>query len=137
MGILKRRIRNLEIKLNKISEMLKTGKLPSNKVAFYAKRLRAGSQILTQMKTKLANMEKMQGQASSIPVKAELQPQLSQNKIVVPAKGADGEDTSMFDSDDTSSFDGKAFVSKNKGILIGLGIGIVAILVLNKMKVFK
>lgn len=137
IGILKRRIRNYEIKLNKLSEMLKAGKLPSNKVAFYAKRLKAGSHTLSQMKNKLANMEKMQSQASSIPVKADLQPQLSQNKIVVPAKGADGEDTSMFDNDETSSFDGKAFVSKNKGILIGLGIGIVAILVLNKMKVFK
>lgn len=137
IGILRRRIRNLEIKLNRVSEMLKAGKLPSNKVAFYAKRLKAGSHTLSQMKNKLANMEKMQSQASSIPVKAELQPQLSQNKIVVPAKGADGEDTSMFDNDETSSFDGKAFVSKNKGILIGLGIGIVAILVLNKMKVFK
>ena len=137
IGILRRRIRNYEIKLNKVSEMLKAGKLPSNKVAFYAKRLKAGSHTLSQMKNKLANMEKMQVQASSIPVKAELQPQLSQNKIVVPAKGADGEDTSMFDNDETSSFDGKAFVSKNKGILIGLGIGIVAILVLNKMKVFK
>ena len=48
-----------------------------------------------------------------------------------------GADRNMFDNDETSSFDGKAFVSKNKGILIGLGIGIVAILVLNKMKVFK
>jgi hypothetical protein len=137
IGILRRRIRGLEIKLNRVSEMLKAGKLPSNKVAFYAKRLKAGSHTLSQMKNKLANMEKMQSQASSIPVKADLQPQLSQNKIVVPAKGADGEDTSMFDNDETSSFDGKAFVSKNKGILIGLGIGIVAILVLNKMKVFK
>jgi type II secretory pathway pseudopilin PulG len=137
IGILRRRIRGLEIKLNRVSEMLKAGKLPSNKVAFYAKRLKAGSHTLSQMKNKLADMEKMQSQASSIPVKAELQPQLSQNKIVVPAKGADGEDTSMFDNDETSSFDGKAFVSKNKGILIGLGIGIVAILVLNKMKVFK
>jgi cobalamin biosynthesis protein CobT len=137
IGILKRRIRNYEIKLNKVSEILKAGKLPSNKVAFYAKRLKAGSHALSQMKNKLADMEKMQAQTSSIPVKAELQPQLSQNKIVVPAKGADGEDTSMFDNDETSSFDGKAFVSKNKGILIGLGIGIVAILVLNKMKVFK
>jgi cobalamin biosynthesis protein CobT len=137
ISILRRRIRNYEIKLNRVSEMLKAGKLPSNKVAFYAKRLKAGSHTLSQMKNKLANMEKMQSQASSIPVKADLQPQLSQNKIVVPAKGADGEDTSMFDNDETSSFDGKAFVSKNKGILIGLGIGIVAILVLNKMKVFK
>jgi cobalamin biosynthesis protein CobT len=137
IGILRRRIRYYEIKLNKLSETLKAGKLPSNKVAFYAKRLKAGSHFLSQMKNKLANMEKMQRQASSIPVKADLQPQLSKNKIVVPAKGADGEDTSMFDNDETSSFDGKAFVSKNKGILIGLGIGIVAILVLNKMKVFK
>jgi hypothetical protein len=98
------------------------------------------------MKNKLARLQQMQNQKRKIPVKSTLQAKFSKNKIVVPAKGVDGEDSSMFnnfygedntDSDDYNNFDGKAFVSKNKGVLIGLGIGVIAILVMNKMKVFK
>jgi hypothetical protein len=137
IAALTKQIQLLEKHLNKTQMMLRNGKLPSNKVAFYAKSLKAGSQKLSQMKNKLASMNKMANQKRSIPVKNSLQPKFSKNKIVVPAKGMDGEDTYMFDIDETSSFDGKEFVSKNKGVLIGLGIGIVAILVLNKMKVFK
>jgi hypothetical protein len=135
--MLNKQIGRLEMILRKKQMFLKSGKLPSNKVAFYAKSLRAGSEQLTKMKSKLASLQQMQSQKRRIPVKSTLQPKFSKNKIVVPANGMDGEDTSMFDSDYSSSFDGKAFVTKNKGVLIGLGIGIVAILVLNKMKVFK
>lgn len=137
MSALNKQILLLQKQLDKKQMFLKSGKLPSNKVAMYAKSLRAGSEKLSQMKNKLAYMNKMANQNRSIPVKSALQPKFSANKIVVPATGMDGEDTSMFDSDYSSSFDGKAFVTKNKGVLIGLGIGIVAILVLNKMKVFK
>jgi hypothetical protein len=122
---------------------LQSGKLPSNKVAQHAKMLKYFSAKLQQLNIRLAQMKQMAAKRKLTPVKSALEPKFSKNKIVVPAKGADGEDSSMFDDfnnadgDDTSSFDGKAFVSKNKGFLIGLGIGIVAVLVLNKMKVFK
>lgn len=127
----------LENQLKKRQMLLKSGKLPSNKVALHAKALKAGSQKLSAMKNKMIYMQKMEAKKRLIPVQSALNSKIAPNKITIPATGIDGEDTSMFDSDYSSSFDGKEFVTKNKGVLIGLGIGIVAILVLNKMKVFK
>ena len=70
-----------------------------------------------------------------VPVKASLDAKIEPNKIVIPASSADGEESYMFEGE--SSFDGKSFWDKNKGIIIGLGIAGVAIYALNKYKVFK
>jgi hypothetical protein len=137
------RIAKVQAHIKRHKTLLDSKKLPSNMVARHAKMLKHLTDVHQKLQVRLANLKQMAAKIKVTPVKSALQAKFSKNKIVVPAKGADGEDSNMSDDfnnadgDDTSSFDGKNFVSKNKGILIGLGIGIVAILVLNKMKVFK
>jgi hypothetical protein len=138
------RINVLKAYIKRTKTILQSGKVPSNKVAIHAKNLKMFNDKLSRQQAKLSRLNQMaQKQSKLIPVKSTLGAKLQPNKIVVPAKGFDGEGTGMdddfnnADGDDMSSFDGKAFLSKNKGLLIGLGIGVVAVLVLNKMKVLK
>lgn len=148
----KRKIARLTAVIKRAKTVLQSGKLKSNKVAFIAKRLKNWTAELSKQQAILSRLMQMaQKQRKLIPVKSALGAKLGKNKIVVPAKGFDGEDTGMdddfnnadgdvfnnADGNDMSSFDGKTFLSKNKGLLIGLGIGVIAVLVLNKMKVLK
>lgn len=132
---LKSEIAKFETAVAKINDRLRSGKLPSNQVANYAKGLKKYVLHLGKLKEML---NRKQAAKKVTPIQKSLNPRINPNKIVIPAKGADGETTSLFDSEnEMSSFDGKEFVSKNKGILIGLGATAIIIFALHKMNVFK
>jgi len=138
LDVMKDKIRNHEDAVNNLKKSLQTGKLPSNLVAKGARELKARVAHLNKMKEAYARISKKARYEKSLtPVKSELNPSISTNKIVIPAKSADGEESSMLDGDEMSSFDGKTFFEKNKGIIIGLGAAAVIIFALNKAKVFK
>jgi hypothetical protein len=132
---LKSEIAKFETAVVKINERLRSGKLPSNQVANHARGLKKYVLHLGKLKEML---KRKQAAKKVTPIQKSLNPRINPNKIVIPAKGADGETTSLFDvENEMSSFDGKEFVSKNKGILIGLGATAIIIFALHKMNVFK
>ena len=135
IAILNEKIRLHEIQANNLQNSLRTGKLPSNRVAIKAKELKARALHLEALKAKLAQAQKAKAKQGIVPVKASLDAKIEPNKIVIPAASCDGTENYMFEGE--SSFDGKTFWDKNKAIIIGLGIAGVAIFALNKYKVFK
>lgn len=135
ISILQDKIRLHENQANNLKSALRAGKLPSNKLANGAKELRARALHLESLKAKLAQAQEAKRKQGIVPVKASLDAKIEPNKIVIPASSCDGTDNYMFEGE--SSFDGKSFWDKNKGIIIGLGIAGVAIWALNKYKVFK
>ena len=135
ISILQDKIRLHENQANNLKNALRAGKLPSNKLANGAKELRARALHLESLKAKLAQAQEVKRKQGIVPVKASLDAKIEPNKIVIPASSADGEESYMFEGE--SSFDGKSFWDKNKGIIIGLGVAGVAIYALNKYKVFK
>lgn len=138
ISILQDKIRLHENQANNLKNALRAGKLPSNKLANGAKELRARALHLESLKAKLAQAQEAKRKQGIVPVKASLDAKIEPNKIVIPASSADGEESYIFEGqDEMSSFDGKSFWDKNKGIIIGLGVAGVAIWALNKYKVFK
>jgi hypothetical protein len=135
LSAMKLKITKHEDAANKLKAALRSGKLPSNMVAKGAKELKARVEHLNKMKE--MHSKAVARMKSLTPVQSDLGATIGANKIVVPAKGADGEDSSMLEGDEMSSFDGKTFFAKNKGIIIGLGAAAVIIFALHKAKVFK
>lgn len=138
LEVMKDKIRNHEDAVINLRKSLQAGKLPSNAVAKGARELKARVEHLNKMKDAYSKISKKARYEKTLtPVKSDLNPAISTNKIVIPAKSADGEESSMLDGSEMSSFDGKTFFEKNKGIIIGLGAAAVIIFALNKAKVFK
>jgi hypothetical protein len=135
LGIMKDKIAKHEGAVNKLKDALRSGKLPSNMVAKAAKELKARVNHLDKMKE--VHAKAVVRMKSLTPVQSGLNATIGDNKIVIPAKGADGEDSSMMEGDEMSSFDGKTFFAKNKGVIVGLGAAAVIIFALHKAKVFK
>ena len=135
ISILQDKIRLHENQASNLKTALRTGKMPSNKVAMGAKELRARALHLEALKAKLEQAQKAKAKQGVVPVAPSLDAKIEPNKIVIPAASADGVENYMFEGE--SSFDGKSFWDKNKGVIIGLGIAGIAIYALNKYKVFK
>ena len=135
IAVLKDKVKLHEQQAENLKTALRNGKLPSNRLAVGAKELKARAIHLDSLRKKLAMAQEAKRKQGIVPVKASLNAKIEPNKIVIPASSADGEESYMFEGE--SSFDGKSFWDKNKGIIIGLGIAGVAIYALNKYKVFK
>jgi hypothetical protein len=135
ISVLNDKIKLHENQASNLKTALRTGKMPSNKVAMGAKELRARALHLEALKAKLEQAQKAKAKQGVVPVAPSLDAKIEPNKIVIPAASADGVENYMFEGE--SSFDGKSFWDKNKGVIIGLGIAGIAIYALNKYKVFK
>lgn len=136
IAVLNDKIRLHESQAENLKTALRNGKLPSNKLASGAKELKARAIHLETLRKKLAMAQEAKRKQGIVPVPASLDPKIEKNRIVIPASSADGEESYIFE-DEMSSFDGKNFWNKNKGIIMGLGVAAIAIYALNKYKVFK
>lgn len=136
IAVLNDKIRLHESQAENLKTALRNGKLPSNRLASGAKELKARAIHLDSLRKKLAMAQEAKRKQGIVPVPASLDPKIEKNRIVIPASSADGEESYIFE-DEMSSFDGKNFWNKNKGIIMGLGVAAIAIYALNKYKVFK
>jgi hypothetical protein len=131
-------------KLALLKESLKSGKLPSNKVAETAKKIKKIEFRVNEATARLNHLMKQESGFNGrrrVPmtnVKRSLNATIEPNRIEVPANSsADGDVFNCADGDDFSGFDAKEAIKKNKNVLIGVGVAAVVIVGLHFAGVFK
>lgn len=139
-------------RLASLKDLLKSGRLPSNKVAQHAKQIKKSEGLVAQATERLAHLMQQPAENTAsrprprhkampgmlTPVGRNLNANIQPNRIEVPANSsAEGDIFNCADGDDFASFDAKEMVKKNKNILIGVGVAAAVIVGLHFAGVFK